>query len=184
MKAIALWIPVLLLLAQSVFGQPTGKTGVVNLQKAVVESVDGRGAVIRLRQEFEPQETRLERLAADLKTDKAKIEEDSKRRSRWFPWRHAVTAKQKVRRLELIRQREQQLTAERERLRSIFEKERDRSIDGIASRMKIVIGQYSSEHGYSAITEAGDAQSAAMIAAADVTDDIVRLYNRTYSRVP
>jgi Skp family chaperone for outer membrane proteins len=160
MKAAALWISILLL-AQPVFGQPTVKTGVVNLQKAVAESVDGRGAVIRLRHEFEPQESKLERLAAKLKADSAKVEEDSKRRSRWFPWRHVVTAKQKVRRMALIRQREQKLTADRERLRSIFEKERDRAIDGIESRMKIVIGQYSSEHGYSAIMEAGDAHSAA-----------------------
>jgi len=177
MKPVVLRIS-LALIAQCALGQPA-KVGTVNLQRAIIECSDGQRAIVRLRREFEPDELRLNNAEAQIKEDRAKLDRDSRHRSWWFPWRHAFSTKARAGRLAAIAHRERDLIRERDDLREIFDKERTRVVNEIGGPMKLVIARYSVEQGYSEIGE-----TAGLLAAEDVTDPVVALYNQVYPAKP
>jgi outer membrane protein len=136
-----------------------GKTATISLQRAIVSTGQGQRAAARLTVQWAPELAALEKRQVEIKAEQEKLERESKRRRGWWPFRHAMSPKQKAIEARKIQEKAKALQRERDDDRAAFENERKRIFNDLGGKMHALLEDYAKDHGYSAIIEAGNPQS-------------------------
>jgi outer membrane protein len=178
-RALRLAAVVLFAAASIVFAQD-GKTATIQLQRAIVSTGQGQRASARLTAHWAPELAALEKRQVEIQAEREKLERESKRRRGWWPFRHAMSRKQKAIEARNIQEKAKALQRERDDDRAAFENERKRILNDLDGKMHALLEDYAKNHGYSAIIEAGNPQSPVVVTLNDITDEIVGLYDRRY----
>jgi len=168
------------LLAQS----PPERGATIHLQRAIVSTAEGQRAAARMNAEWSPKLAELVRRDADLKTEREKLEAESKVRHGLWPFRHAMSAKRKTALEAPLAAKARALQRERDDDRAIFEKDQIRIFNNLGGRMRAVLERYEREKGYVVVIEAGTPGSNVSAGQHDITSEIVKLYDETHPVAP
>jgi outer membrane protein len=152
---------------------PSGqKVGVINVQVAIGSSAEGKQALAEMQSQFAPRQTELDNLRKQIEDLQTRLRTAS----------NTLSDDEKAR---LAREGDQ-LTRTYQRKQQDFqddgtEAQRD-VIDRIGRKMIDVLDKYSKDNGYSVILDTSGQQTTVLFAAptVDVTQDIIRLYDQAY----
>jgi outer membrane protein len=161
-----------------------GMTATISLQRAIVSTGQGQRASARLTAQWAPELAALEKRQVEVQAAREKLERESKRRRGWWPFRHAMSRKQKAIEVRKIQDKAKALQRERDDDRAAFENERKRIFNDLGGKMHALLEDYAKDHGYSAIIEAGNPQSPVVVTRNDITREIVTLYDQIYPAAP
>lgn len=146
------------------------KVGIIQIQKAILDTGDGKKAVAELQARFGPKKTELEKkqaaigdLQQKLRSGSATLSEDAKNK--------------------LVRDIDQQtksLNRATEDAQAEVEQAENRIMQELGQRMMAVINKYARDNGYTIIIDVSNPQTPVVFAAdtADVTDEIVAMYDK------
>jgi len=154
------------LLPRAVSAQAT-KIGVVDLQRAINETEDGRKSKDRLKKLFESRQTGLDKKQEDLKKLKEEIE---KQQSLWTPEVRAQKIESYQKQLVDL----QQIYVEYQR--ELAEKEGELT-KTIIERMEKILRRIGQTDGYTLIMERGEAGIIYVPGNLDLTDVVIQRYN-------
>lgn len=146
------------------------KVGIIQIQKAILDTKDGQKAVTELQAKFGPKKTELEKkqaaiveLQQKLRSGSATLSEDAKNK--------------------LVRDIDQQtksLNRSTEDAQAEVEQAENRIMQELGQRMMAVINKYARDNGYALIIDVSNPQTPVVFAAdtVDVTNEIVGLYDK------
>src|SRR3984957_18986382 len=153
-------------------GAPT-KVGVINVQIAITSTAEGKAAAAELQSKFAPRQTELDNMRKQIEDLQTRL-------------RNGQTT--------LSDEEKARLTREGDALTRTFQRKQQESQDDfndaqqeivntLGRKMMDVLDKYSKEGGYAVILDTSAQQSPIVFAAAqiDVTEEIVRLYDQTYT---
>ena len=149
------------------------KIGVLNVQVALQSTAEGKEAAAQLQSKFVPRQTELDNMRKQIEDLQTRL-------------RNGQTT--------LSDEEKARLTREGDSLTRTFQRKQQESQDDfndaqqeivntLGRKMMDVLDKYSKEGGYAVILDTSSQQSPIVFAAAqiDVTEEIVRLYDQTYS---
>ena len=156
-------------LAASAFAQPT-KVGIINIQNAIVSTVDGQKAIKSLeeksaprRKDLEAKQSSISALQNQLKTSSNTASEETKRKLAG-----EIDAKTKS------------FNRDVEDAQAEAEADQAKLLNEIGGKMMAVIDKYATDHGYALVIDVSAQQSPVLYASnsVDITRDIVGLYDK------
>jgi outer membrane protein len=156
------------------------QTATIQLQKALVSTREGKRASARLAAQWAPEIATIEKRQAEIKAESEKLEQESKRRHGWWPFRRTMSRKQKAIETRKIQEKAKALQRKREDDRAAVEIEQKRILNDLGGKMHALIEDYARDHGYSAIFEAGNPESPVVVTLNDITGEVVNLYDQRY----
>src|ERR1700722_3427558 len=149
------------------------KIGVLNVQVALQSTAEGKAAAAELQSKFAPRQTELDNMRKQIEDLQTRL-------------RNGQTT--------LSDEEKARLTREGDALTRTFQRKQQESQDDfndaqqeivntLGRKMMDVLDKYSKEGGYAVILDTSAQQSPIVFAAAqiDVTEEIVRLYDQTYT---
>lgn len=148
------------------------KSGVINVQTAIISTGEGKQAAAEMQQQFAPRQTELDNLRKEIEDLQTRLRTGSNTLSDEERARLAAQGDQKTR----VYQRKQQESQDD------FNEAQREIVDKIGRKMVAILDKYAQDNGYAIIFDTS-AQSTPVIYAAnqiDVTQDIVRLYDQNY----
>jgi outer membrane protein len=162
-----------LIFGAPVFGQasaPPSKVGIINIQKAIIETKDGQKAAAEINAKFEPKQKEVDRRQGELQQMEAQYRTGANTMS--------DDAKQKL--MRDIDQRRKQLQREMDDARAELEQEQGRVLQELGQKIMSVIDRYASERGFALILDVSSPQTPVLFASntIDITSDIVGLYDK------
>jgi outer membrane protein len=145
------------------------KIGLINIQRAIIESNEGRVAIERLQKQFAPRQT-------DLQTRQAEIEKLQKQ------LREQEKTLSDEARASLVRQIEaktKDFNRANEDATNEAQQAEAQAVNEIGQKMMKVLDEYARKYGYHVVFDVGSPQSPVLWASAsvDLTDDVIKLYN-------
>jgi outer membrane protein len=145
------------------------KIGLINIQRAIIESNEGRVAIERLQKQFAPRQT-------DLQTRQAEIEKLQKQ------LREQEKTLSDEARAGLVRQIEaktKDFNRANEDATNDAQQAEAQAVNEIGQKMMKVLDEYARKYGYHVVFDVGSPQSPVLWASAavDLTDDMIKLYN-------
>lgn len=148
---------------------PAVKIGLINIQRAIIESNEGRVAIERLQKQFAPRQT-------DLQTRQAEIEKLQKQ------LREQEKTLSDEARAGLVRQIEaktKDFNRANEDATNDAQQAEAQAVNEIGQKMMKVLDEYARKYGYHVVFDVGSPQSPVLWASAsvDLTDDMIKLYN-------
>lgn len=165
-------VPVLALTA-ALFAQaqpaPT-KVGIIQIQRAILDTKDGQKAVAELKARFDPKRVELEKkqaaiaeLQQKLRSGSATLSEDAKNK--------------------LVRDIDQQtkdLNRSTEDAQAEVEQAENKVMQELGQRLMAVVNKYAVDNGYTVIIDVSNPQTPVVFAAeaADVTKQVTELYDK------
>jgi outer membrane protein len=183
-RALSLAVTMLFGAASITFPQDAGKTATIQLQRAIVSTREGQRASARLQTQWAPEIAAIAKRQADIEAERDRLEQESKRRHGWWPFRRTMSRKQKAVETRKIQERATALQRKRDDDRTAFENDRKRILNQLGQRMHALLEDYARDHGYSAIFEAGNPESPVVVTLKDITGEVVSLYDRMYPVEP
>ncbi len=155
--------------AQNPVPTPRSKIGIINVQRAIVETEEGKKAQEKLKADFAPKVKELQAKQEEL----ARLQNQLREQER---------ALSDVARANLVRQIETKtkgFNRSREDFNSDGQQAQSEVLGKIGQKVLKVLGEYAVENGYHVVIEIGSPQTPVVWAnrAVDVTDDIIKRYN-------
>lgn len=165
-------VPVLALTA-ALFAQaqpaPT-KVGIIQIQRAILDTKDGQKAVAELKARFDPKRVELEKKQAQITDLQQKLRSGSATLSE--------DAKQKL--VRDIDQQTKDLNRSTEDAQAEVEQAENKVMQELGQRMMAVVNKYAVDNGYTVIIDVSNPQTPVVFAAeaADVTKQVTELYDK------
>ncbi|HWQ55622.1 MAG TPA: OmpH family outer membrane protein [Bryobacteraceae bacterium] len=165
-------VPVLALTA-ALFAQAQpapSKVGIIQIQRAILDTKDGQKAVAELKARFDPKRVELEKkqaaiaeLQQKLRSGSATLSEDAKNK--------------------LVRDIDQQtkdLNRSTEDAQAEVEQAENRVMQELGQRLMAIVNKYAVDNGYTVIIDVSNPQTPVVFAAeaADVTKQVTELYDK------
>jgi outer membrane protein len=146
------------------------KIGVINIQAAIANTVEGKQIIADLQKKYAPRQAELQRLQQDIQDIQDKLSKQQTTLSEDEQGRLSRDAEAK----------QTQLKRDAEDAQNDFNHDRDELINRIGQKMVHVISDYASQNGYSLVLD--DAQIPVYFAAKEIeiTAEIVRRYDAAY----
>jgi outer membrane protein len=172
--AILLMAPLAGIRAQTASAPPAGagKIAVLNVRNAIVATAEGKQAQAQLQSEFAPKQSELQNTQKQIEDIQRRMSEGARTLS--------DDEKAKMQRQgELLTRK---LQRENDGLTEELNAAQGEIVDGIGRKMLDVLDRYSRENGYVAVLDTS-AQGSPVVygsSQADITQDIVRLYDQAY----
>jgi Skp family chaperone for outer membrane proteins len=146
------------------------KVAAINMRTAIANTAEGKQAAAQIETEFRARRKELEDLNKKLNDLQQRLTAGAK----------ALSDEEKQR-LTLEGQR---FTRQLERRQNEFQEDlndaQSEVISRIGRRMVEVLGKYAPSNGYGAVLDNSSQSTPVMYASADITEEIVRLYDQTY----
>src|SRR5215208_2931517 len=152
------------------------KIGYVDVQRAVSEVDEGKAAVAKLRQEFEP------KLAKQQETIQAKQDEFNKALADFEKQKGVLSEAAAKERQEDLARRYRELRTADVALQQEMEERRRGVMQGILDRMELVIGDVAEANGFAVVLERQAVLHAPQ--ASDLTTEVIRKYNTRFKGAP
>jgi Skp family chaperone for outer membrane proteins len=152
----------------------------IRIQEAVARSQEGQRASARMRSRWEAPLAELEKRDTYIKAERESLDRESKRQRGVWPFRHAMRAKGKAKRSRAIDRKAEDVSRERARIQAAVSEEQRRVVGDIARRLIPLLESYAREHGYSLVLDTGQENGPVVVALNDITDEIVRLFDRAF----
>ena len=178
--AFSLAVTILLGAASIAFPQTAEKTATIQLQRAIVSTREGQRASARLTAQWAPEVAALAKREDEIKAERERLEQESKRRHGWWPFRRTMSRTEKTIESRKIAEKAKALQRNSDDDRAAFENERKRILNDLGGRMHALLENYARDRGYSAIFEAGNPQSPVLVTQNDITGEVVNLYDQRY----
>ncbi|HWE51810.1 MAG TPA: OmpH family outer membrane protein [Bryobacteraceae bacterium] len=156
---------------------------VVDLQRAILDTAAGKNAAASLRAKYAPAEDDLKARQAEIDSDRARLDRESRRRSAWWPWRHALRPKQKAQMEEAIREKIIARKRKEADDRAALDRDRIPIVNELSDRMQRLFTTYQQDHGNLTVRQINPQEQPAA-GATDITDEIVKLYDQTWPVKP
>jgi len=150
---------------------PAVKIGLINIQRAIIESNEGRVAIERLQKQFAPRQT-------DLQTRQAEIE---KLRKQLAEQEKTLSDEARASLVRQIETKTKDFNRANEDATNDAQQAEAQAVNEIGQKMMKVLDEYARRYGYHVVFDVGSPQSPVLWASAsvDLTDDIIKLYNST-----
>jgi len=150
---------------------PAVKIGLINIQRAIIESNEGRVAIERLQKQFAPKQT-------DLQTRQAEIE---KLRKQLAEQEKTLSDDARASLVRQIETKTKDFNRANEDATNDAQQAEAQAVNEIGQKMMKVLDEYARKFGYHVVFDVGSPQSPVLWASAsvDLTDDIIKLYNST-----
>ena len=145
------------------------RVGVINMQTAILESVEGKKAADTLKTKYDAKASELEKkkkeiddLTAELKKQETNLSEDAR-----------------TQKAKLIDTKQKELTRAGEDASNEFKQLQDETINTIGTRILRVIQGYAAEQNYSLVIDSSAAQGGVLYFSptTDITTEIIRRYD-------
>ena len=151
---------------------PTGKVGVINIRGAIGNTAEGKQASAELQSQFAPRQSELENLNKQINDLRQRL--------------NACEGKCSQDEIGRLTQQGQKATQRFDRLNTELNEDvqsaQGEVFDRIGRKMVDVLDQYARENGYSMVLDSSAQNTPILYASTqvDVTQDIVRLYDKAY----
>lgn len=146
------------------------KVGAINMRVAIVNTAEGKQAAAQLETEFMARRKELEDLSKKISDIQQRLATGEK-----------TLSDEEKERLTLQGQR---LSRQMERRQNEFQEDLNNAqsdvIARISRKLVEVVGKYAPSNGYSTVLDNSSQSTPVMYASADITQEIVRLYDETY----
>ena len=148
---------------------PAVKIGLINIQRAIIESNEGRVAIERLQKQFAPRQT-------DLQTRQAEIE---KLRKQLAEQEKTLSDEARASLVRQIETKTKDFNRANEDATNDAQQAEAQAVNEIGQKMMKVLDEYARKYGYHVVFDVGSPQSPVLWASAavDLTDDMIKLYN-------
>ncbi len=170
-------LAVAMLAATAAFAQsptaaaPAGpvKIGLINIQRAIVESNEGRAAIEKLQKQFAPRQTELQSKQAEIEKLQRQLKEQEK----------TLSDEARGNLVRQIETKTKDFTRANEDATNDAQQAEAQAVNEIGQKMMKVLDEYASKNGYQMVLDVGSPQSPVLWASAavDLTDQIIKLYN-------
>ena len=153
--------------AQSAAAPAQSKIGVINIQAAIANTVEGKKVIGDLQKKYQPRQTELQRLQQEIQAIQDQLTKQQATLSEEEQGRLSRDAEEK----------QKLLKRSAEDAQNDFNRDRDETINRIGVKMVKVINEYASQNGFALILD--DAQIPIYFASKDieVTAEIVKRYD-------
>jgi outer membrane protein len=144
-----------------------GKIGVINIQAAIANTVEGKKVIADLQKKYQPRQQELQRLQQEIQAIQDQLTKQS-----------ATLSDEEQGRLNRdAEEKQKQLKRSADDAQSDFNHDRDEAINKIGQKMVRIINEYAQQNGFSLILD--DAQIPVYFASKDieVTEEIVKRYD-------
>jgi len=144
-----------------------GKIGVINIQAAIANTVEGKKVIADLQKKYQPRQQELQRLQQEIQAIQDQLTKQSA----------TLSDEEQARLNRDAEEKQKQLKRSADDAQSDFNHDRDESINKIGQKMVRVINEYAQQNGFSLILD--DAQIPVYFASKDieVTEEIVKRYD-------
>ncbi|MBZ5552963.1 MAG: OmpH family outer membrane protein [Acidobacteriia bacterium] len=160
-----------LLGASLLFAQASNasRVGVINMQTAILESIEGKKAADTLKTKYDAKTAELEKKKKEIEDLTAELKKQEKNLSE-----EAQTQKSK-----LIDTKQKELTRAGEDASNEFKQLQDEAINTIGTKIMRVIQSYASEQNYSLVIDSSSAQGGVLYFSptTDITTEIIRRFD-------
>jgi outer membrane protein len=160
-----------LLCASLVFAQASNasRVGVINMQTAILESVEGKKAADTLKTKYDAKAAELEKKKKEIDDLTAELKKQEKNLSE-----EAQTQKAK-----LLDAKQKELTRAGEDASNEFKQLQDEAINTIGNKILRVIQSYASEQNFSLVIDSSSAQGGVLYFSptTDITTEIIRRFD-------
>jgi outer membrane protein len=144
-----------------------GKIGVINIQRAIGDTAEGKKAFADLSKKYQPRQQELQRLQQEIQAINDQLSKQA-----------ATLSDDEQRRLSRdLEDKQKLLKRSTEDAQSDFATDRDEAIRRIGQKMVQIISEYAQQNGYSLVVD--DAQIPVYYASKDLdlTEEIVKRYD-------
>ena len=148
----------------------SSKVGVIQIQTALLSTVEGKKAADDLQTRYEPKRNEIDAKQKELAALRDQLNKGSNTMS--------DEAKQSL--AAEIEQKNRSLSRLAEDAQADFEQDRNRILQDLGQRMMVVIQKYAQNNGYSVILDISAPETPVLWASSgvDITSDIVALYDK------
>jgi outer membrane protein len=146
------------------------KVGVVNLQAAIANTIEGNRMFGDLQKKYEPRQQELQRLQQEIQV----IQEQLSRAAE-------LSEKEQARLSRESEEKQKLLKRSTEDVRSDFDHDRKETVNNIVQKMIHVIGDYAQQKGFTLILDGAQVPIYFISKNIDVTEDIVKRYDAVNS---
>lgn len=151
-------------------GAPAGvKVGIIHIQRAIVESEEGKKAAEKLQAQFTPRRNELQTMQAEVEKLQKQLRDQEK----------ALSDEARSNLVRQIEGKTKEFTRKNEDATNDFQQAEAQVINEIGQKIMKVLDEYARKNGYHVVLDVSSPQSPVLWAstAVDVTDDIIKLYN-------
>jgi len=143
------------------------KIGVINIQAAIANTVEGKKVIADLQKKYQPRQQELQRLQQEIQAIQDQLTKQSA----------TLSDEEQARLNRDAEEKQKQLKRSADDAQSDFNHDRDEVINKIGKKMVGVINEYAQQNGFSLILD--DAQIPVYFAAKDieVTEEIIKRYD-------
>lgn len=158
--------------APAVTGPQPGKVGIINIQAAIIGSNEGQQELVKLKSQFEPKQTALEKQAKDIDDLQKQLNTQGDKLN--------DAAREKMRTDLATKQRDYQRSVED--TRTEVQQAQDEMLNKIGNKLMPVLDKYARENGYALILDSSQPFPQgpllwANVPSIDLTKTITDLYN-------
>jgi outer membrane protein len=152
-------------------GAPPTKVGIIDIQRAIIQTKDGQKAAADLNTKVEPKRKEVDSKQAELKQMEQQYRTGANTMS--------DEAKQKL--MRDIDQHRKQLQRQTDDAQAELEAEQQRILQDLGQKVMAVVTRYANEHGFALVLDVSNAANTPVLYASssiDITADIVALYDK------
>ena len=155
--------------AQAPAPTPGFKMGIINIQRAILESDEGKKARDKREAEFAPKAKELEAKQAELERLQNQLREQER----------ALSDEARANLVRQIETKTRDFNRSREDFNSDIQQAQRELFGKIGQKVKKFLDQYALQNGYHLVIDVSSPQTPVAFASStvDVTDDIIKLYN-------
>lgn len=142
--------------------QPQPRVAILDVQKAVLSTEDGKAASIEMHDKFDPEQRRLANEQQEIRSLRSQLSGDDGR----------------------IAALEQSYRRKTEQAREKFETERQRVFKELVDKLMVVVGQYAKQNHFEVVLDISDPKTPVVwsAGAADITDEVIELYGQVVKK--
>ena len=145
------------------------RIGLINIQRAIIESNEGRVAIERLQKQFAPRQTDLQTRQAEIEKLQRQLREQEK----------TLSDEARAGLVRQIEAKTKDFNRANEDATNDAQQAEAQAVNEIGQKMMRVLDEYARKYGYHVVFDVGSPQSPVLWASAavDLTDDMIKLYN-------
>ncbi len=147
-----------------------GKIAVVNSDRVMAESAEGKAVQAELERKFAPRQKELQARAAELEKLQAEFQQKQ----------NTLSDAERQRRTLEIQQKQKSLDRLNEDVTADFNAERQEALARLAKRVSEVVQKYGGDKQYLLILDAGASGALYVGAGVDLTNEILAAYNQQF----
>ena len=146
------------------------KIAIVDSQRVLWETAEGKAEQAKLEKKFTPKEQELKNRNAQLE----KLQSELQQKGASMPQAEQQRRAAEIQRLQTA------LTRDTEDARTEFNNEQQDVVGRLAKRVDDVVHKFGTDNGYHLILDAGQAGTLFAGPSADITNEIIAAYNKAY----